>query len=194
MKRTANLPVLVLGLMVIAACGCGEQRPEGFPALYSATITITQDGANLAGATVALFPEDTALSRWPVGGVTDENGKTRLVTYGKFEGAPAGKFKVIVNKTVSEGDPIPKAPGQYASAEERAAYDRAIKTGSYELFQVVAEEYRTADKTPLSLEIAPGGENAVVLDVGAAVKEKDLQASATSGSPGGEYVPMGGAK
>ncbi|NLZ03172.1 MAG: carboxypeptidase regulatory-like domain-containing protein [Pirellulaceae bacterium] len=175
----------------MAAAGCGEQRPEGFPTLYPATITITQDGANLAGATVSLFPEDSTLSRWPVGGMTDENGMARLITYGKFEGAPAGKFKVMVNKTVSEGDPIPEVPGQYASAEERAAYDRAIKTGSYEVFQVVAGEYRTADKTPLMVEIAPSGENAIVLDVGAAVKEEDIQASATQG---GEYVPMGEAK
>lgn len=191
MKRTASLSVLTLGLLAMSACGCGEQRPQGLPELYPASITITQGGENLAGATVSLFPEDTAISRWPVGGVTDESGKARLVTYGKFEGAPAGKFKVMVNKTVSEGDPMPDPPGPKASAEERAAYDRAIKTGSYEVFQVIAAEYRTANKTSLMVEIAPNGDNAIALDVGQAVKEKDIQASATGGAQGGEYVPMG---
>lgn len=192
MKRTANLSALVLGLLVMVACGCGEQRPAGLPELYPTTITITQGGANLAGATVTLFPEDTALSRWPVGGLTDENGKASLVTYGKYQGAPAGKFKVMVNKTVSEGDPIPEAPAQHASPEERAAYDRAIKTGSFEVFQVVAEEYRTAARTSLSVEIAASGPNEFTLDVGEAVKEKDIQASATGSDS--EYVPMGGTK
>jgi len=194
MRKTAGLSVLVLGVLVMGVSGCGEQLPPGLPELHPTTITITQGGENLADATVSLFPEDTALSRWPAGGVTDQNGKATLKTYGKYSGAPAGKFKVMVSKTVSEGDPIPDPPDQNASAEERAAYDRAIKTGSYEVFQVVAEEFRTADKTSLTVEIAAGGSNDFTLDIGEAVKEKDVQASATGGGDGADYVPMGGAE
>lgn len=190
MRRTASRTAGVLGLLLTGICGCSEPLPEGMPELYPAKITITQDGESLPGATVSLYPEDSALTRWPVGGVTDQNGTATLVTYGKYPGAPAGKFKVMVNKTVSEGDPIPEPPAQNASPEERAAYDRAIKTGSYEIFQVVAAEYRTADKTPLAIEVTADGENAFDLDIGEAVKEKDVQASAT-GSGGAEYVPMG---
>lgn len=190
MRRTARRMLGAFGLLTIGICGCGEPLPEGMPELYPTTITITQDGEKLAGATVSLFPEDPALTRWPVGGITDDNGTATLVTYGKYQGAPAGKYKVMVNKTVSEGDPIPEPPAQDASPAERAAYDRAIKTGSYEIFQVVAEEYRTANKTPLTVDIAANGENAFPLDIGASVKEKDVQASAT-GSGDAEYVPMG---
>ncbi|MFG0262836.1 MAG: carboxypeptidase regulatory-like domain-containing protein, partial [Novipirellula sp. JB048] len=75
------------------------------PELYPATVTITQEGDGLADATVTLYPEDPALRRWAVGGVTDENGTATLRTHVKFPGAPAGRFKVMVNKTVTEGDP-----------------------------------------------------------------------------------------
>jgi len=189
MKSTVSLQMLVLGLLMGGVCGCSEKRPEGMPDLYRTTITITQAGEPLGGATVSLAPEDSVLGRWPAGGVTDEEGRVSLTTYGKFEGAPAGGFKVMVNKTVSEGDPIPDPPERNASQEERAAYDRAIKAGSYEVFQVVAGEYRTADKTSLEIEVTSDGENTFALDVGAAVKEKDVQASAARG---GGYVPMGG--
>lgn len=193
MKRNWNLYALMLGLLVVSVCGCSEDRPEGFPELYPTTVTITQDGEKLADATVTLFPEDTSLSRWTVGGVTDSNGKVTLNTYSQYEGAPAGSFKVIVTKTETEGDPIPETPGPNSSSEERAAYDRAIKTGSFQVFQVVAAEYRAAGTTPLTVEITSGGPNDFPLDIGAAIKEEDIQASATSGGVSDEeYVPMGG--
>ncbi|QDS95209.1 hypothetical protein FF011L_40020 [Roseimaritima multifibrata] len=170
--------------------GCGELRPDGFPDLYPVTLVVTQDGEPLADAMVSLYPENSSLTRWPVGGMSDASGNVELVTYGKYEGVPAGIFKVMVNKTVHEGDPIPESPAADASPAERAAYDRAIKTGSRESFQVVQKEFRTADKTSLTVTVSPDAENSYTLDVGAAVKEKDQQASAVGGGSA-DYVPMG---
>lgn len=177
--------------MTLLFTGCGDSRPEGMPDTYPASITITQAGAPLADATVVLYPEDSTLTRWPVGGTTDEQGTATLMTSTQYEGAPAGKFKVIVSKSVTEGDPYPKHPGQGATREEINDYDRALKTGKFEVFKVVAEEYRTAGTTPLSVEVASSGDNMFSEDLGDAVKEIDVQASATS--KGDEsYVPMDG--
>ncbi|EMI17963.1 hypothetical protein RMSM_05108 [Rhodopirellula maiorica SM1] len=181
----------VMMTTVLLINGCGESRPDGMPELYPATVTITQAGNPLSDATVTLYPNDSALRRWTVGGRTDATGTATLTTHTKYDGAPAGSFKVMVNKTETEGDPIPKHPGANATQDQLAAYDRAMKTGSFMVYQVVAEEFRTAGNTPLSIEITADGENAFIEDIGEAVQELDEQASATGGA-GGDYVPMGG--
>lgn len=186
-KRCVPFSVL-LGILA-SVIGCNEPRLEGMPDTYPTSITITQDGAPLAGATVVLYPEDSSLTRWPVGGITDEQGKADMMTSSKYAGAPAGKFKVIVSKTVTEGDPLPKHPGQGATRDQINEYDRALKTGKFEIFKVVEKTYRTAGTTTLNVEVSAAGENNLTHDVGKAVKEPDVQASATSAA---DYAPMGG--
>ena len=190
MNTYGALSLAGAALMLLSVGGCGDSRPEGMPELYPTTVTITQEGEPLADATVSLYPENSELARWPVGGKTDENGEAVMTTFAKYPGAPAGTFKVAVNKTVTEGDPVPEHPGRDATPEEIAAYDRAMKTGSFEAYRVVAEEYRTAGTTPLTVEVEAGGENNFTKDVGPAVKDLDEQASATG--QGDDYVPMGG--
>lgn len=193
--RTLNgkwyLPVGILLATLAVATGCSEPRLEGMPETYPTSITLTQDGTPLAGATVVLFPEDSSLTRWPVGGTTDEQGKAEMMTSTKYAGAPAGKFKVIVNKTVTEGDPYPTHPGVGATRDQINEYDRALKTGKFEMFKVVEQQYRTASTTTLNVEISASGENNLTEDVGKAVKDLDVEASATS-SGDANYVPMGG--
>lgn len=185
----ASVGVALVALLSVA--GCGETRPDGMPETYPTSIIITQDGAPLAGATVVLYPEDSTLTRWPVGATTDETGTAKMTTSTKYAGAPAGKFKVIVNKTVTEGDPVPKHPGKDATREQINEYDRALKTGKFEIFKVVEQKYRTAGTTPLSVEVAASGENSFTEDVGKAVKETDVQASAMADDDP-EYIPMDG--
>ncbi|WP_150122490.1 hypothetical protein [Rhodopirellula islandica] len=187
--RTWSGAVGLLLALTLAFTGCGDSRPEGMPETYPASITITQDGVPLADATVVLYPEDSSLTRWPVGGTTDEQGTAALVTSTQYEGAPEGHFKVIVSKNVTEGDPYPKHPGQGATRDEINEYDRALKTGTFEVYKVVAKEYRTAGTTPLKVEVTSSGENLFSEDLGAAVKEIDVQASATSKGDA-SYTPM----
>lgn len=180
-----------LGLLVLTA-GCGEPRPEGLPELYPVTLTITQDGAPLADASVTLFPQDSALARWPSGGQTDASGNVQITTFAKYPGAPAGTFKVTVTKLVTEGDPLPTHPGRNATREQIVEYDRAMKTGSFQAFHVVSAEHRTPNTTPLSIDVSSSGPNTITLDVGAAVKERDSSGGAGSGA-NQEYQEMGGA-
>lgn len=181
---------LASGCLLALAIGCGDPRPEGMPELYPATITVVQDGSPLPGAAVTLLPQDAALTRWPVGGTTDDSGAVKLHTYSTFPGAPAGTFKVTVSKTVTEGDPLPKHPGIDATREQLSAYDRAMKTGKFEVFQVVAAEHRSPSTTKLSVDVTSSGPNEFTLDVGPAVKEKEANASASARSTE-EYRPMG---
>jgi len=181
---------LVSACLLALATGCGEPRPEGMPELYPATVTVMQDGNPLPGAAVTLLPQDAALTRWPAGGTTDESGAVKLHTYSTYPGAPAGTFKVTVSKTTTEGDPRPTHPGVNATPEQLRDYDRAMKTGKFEVFQVVAAEHRMPSTTQLSIEITPSGPNEFILDLGPAVKEKEANASASARSPE-EYRPMG---
>ncbi|WP_372721103.1 hypothetical protein [Novipirellula sp.] len=188
-KSVLMASVLMASALLVS--GCSEPRPDGMPELYPTSIAIMQNGTPLSDATVTLYSDDAALRRWAVGGRTDDAGTATLMTHTKYPGAPQGSFKVMVNKTETEGDPIPKHPGADATPEQLADYDRAMKTGSFQVIQVVAEEYRTAGSTPLRIDITADGENAFSEDIGEAVKEVDEQASAT-GAAAGDYVPMGG--
>ena len=63
--------------------------------------TFRLDGKPLAGATVTLHklnPETEKWSSW-ADGLTDARGETKLSTYAKFDGVPAGKYAVTVVKT-----------------------------------------------------------------------------------------------
>lgn len=181
---------LMSGCLFVLATGCSEPRPEGMPELYPATITVTQEGTPLSGAAVTLIPQDAALTRWPVGGTSDDAGVVILHTYSTYPGAPAGTFKVTVNKTTHEGDPIPTHPGPNATPQQLREYDRAMKTGKFEAFQVVAAEHRMPNTTKLSIDVSPSGPNTFTLDVGPAVKEKAANTSASARITK-EYRPMG---
>lgn len=181
----------LLLLAAVAFTGCGEPKPEGLPTLYPATIKVVQDGKPLEGATVTFVPEDASLTRWPIGGDTDAEGVVKLNTFHKYAGAPAGKYKVTVNKSVTTGDPKPVHPGENATFEQLQAYDKAMKTGKFEVFKVVAPKFRIANTTTLNVEIQASGGNSATLDVEGAVKEKDAAASRAGGKSDDSSREMG---
>jgi hypothetical protein len=95
---------IVVGLfflfLFVFICGCNwrHNKPEGFPErLYSCEITVTQDGTPLKGAFVELFNQDENKKNWGTSGISDEKGKVKIYTYGKWKGAPEGLFNVTIN-------------------------------------------------------------------------------------------------
>lgn len=182
--------LLLIGPALIGLVGCGEPHPDGMPALYPASVIIMQDGKPLPDATVTLVPTDSALTRWPVGSVTDATGKAKLKTYAKYDGAPAGSFKVTVNKSETSGDTKPVHPGAKATPQQLSQYDRAMKTGSFQVTRVVAPKFRLPTTTTLSIDVSANEPNEFPLDVGAAVSEKDTASSSKPGAAA-EYRPMG---
>lgn len=93
---------LMLTIVSFIGCGKGDSRPKDLPPLFPCVVMITQDGQPLGGATVSFEPVDTANAKYQASSVTDETGKAVATTYG-FNGIPAGKYKVCVWKTLTEG-------------------------------------------------------------------------------------------
>ena len=153
--------VALLFPFFLSIAGCGPELPEGMPKLYPCTLTITQDGKPLEGASVILFSMDPNISKWASNGVTDSSGNVVMKTQGKYDGAAAGDYKVLVTKIIVE-------EGVVLQAETETTPEKSIpgKTFSY-----VEQQYGDPLKCPLTLTVSTG-KTTETLDVGKYVKEE----------------------
>ena len=132
------------------------------PALHPTALTFTQGGTPLADASVTLSPNDASLSQWAIGGVTNNNGVVNIQTNG-FNGAPAGTFRITVNKTETEGAAAPTT--------EPVDHDApVVDPTNVRSFHVVAVEHRSLATTQLTVEVT-SGRNAETFDLGPAVRD-----------------------
>lgn len=149
--------------IVVCLSGCaGEKLPPGMPKLNrDACIKVLQDGKPLEGANVSLRPDDKGMT-WGVGGKTDAQGIAQLWTHGKYQGAYAGTFKVVVSKNFNEGE------AEYTAAltrnDEKAAAAIKVKSFSY-----VEDKFGSESSTPLKVEITSTSK-IVEVDASPAVK------------------------
>ena len=153
MKR---MKMILLGLVLVAPLmsGCGKQSlPEGLPKLYPLTLDLLQEGEPLVEATVSLYPVGST-STWSSGGFSDQNGHAVIVTHGGFDGAPVGKYKVAIVKSVVEGAP--------ESMDDQ---------GNSHSFSLVEDKFTKRTTTPLEIDVQPE-KNILRLEVGKAVKNK----------------------
>ncbi len=110
--------VFVVGILAALLPGCGGAAPpDGLPELHPFELSVSQGGTPVEGVSVQLVPEDRANSRWACGGATDAEGKVFVKTLGKFEGAPAGSYKVTFYKAILED----MSPG--VSADDPSAFE-----------------------------------------------------------------------
>jgi hypothetical protein len=143
--------------------------PDGMPPLHPTKITIKQEGSPLAGATVSLVNAADPHYRWVVGGRTDANGLCQINTHGQYPGAPEGKYKVIVYKTITLESETRQQPIPSDTQAARAYYDKiATEEKSYDIVDI---KYKKADTTDLEIEIKRGS-NIQEFDVGRAVKQE----------------------
>jgi predicted phosphodiesterase len=106
MKKDAPLiaNVLLDGILP-ADLEVTDTEEPGFPRkqlpTHPAAGVIRLDGRPLAGATVTLHFLNPETERYTAtaDGLTDARGEVKFSTYGKFDGAPAGKYAVTVVKT-----------------------------------------------------------------------------------------------
>lgn len=108
---------LALNLTSLAGCSRG-----GRAAVYPAEGQVVLDGKPLAGAQVVFYPQGTKDGETiPSRAQTDEQGRYRLSTYEKEDGAPEGQYDVTVVHYRARQDgsgfvPGPNAlPTKYAS-------------------------------------------------------------------------------
>lgn len=136
MKKILLVSPLLLCVALIV--GCGPKRPPGLPDLVGCVLTIQyEDGSVVDNAIVSLAPEDDNLRQWSISGTTNASGVVTIYTNGDLVGVPAGKYKVVVQKT------------EVAPTGQKDEYGDPI-TASRSL---IAEEFSNSGKTPLSLEV-----------------------------------------
>jgi len=161
MKQSLTL-FSCLSILLIAGCG-GAERPAGMPPLHPTTLTFTQGGVPLAGASVTLSPQDAANTQWSLGGATDSKGVLNVQTQG-FNGAPEGTFKIAVTKTETEGTAAATESSDLGGASPAAG-------GGSKSFHLVEAKYRSTGTTDLVLEVT-AGRNSQTFDLGPAVREE----------------------
>ncbi|MDR2168711.1 MAG: carboxypeptidase-like regulatory domain-containing protein [Planctomycetaceae bacterium] len=159
--------IVVLPFLMFVSCG-GEPIPQGMPKLYPAKVTIVQAGKKLDGATVTLYNNDNPQSQWVVGGLTDSNGVCTLKTLGKFNGAPAGKYKVAVEKITITGKVTSKQPDM---SDTKALEEYYEKKNNEKYYNNVNLKYKLLTTTDLEIEIITG-KNEKTFDVGEPINEE----------------------
>jgi hypothetical protein len=105
---------------------------------------LDKDGKPIADALVRLVSVGEPLP-FAMIGKTDADGKTKITVNGKLDGAPAGKFRVLVAKNVgfdkTEGIPKPQ-PGTVVDVESELIRHTNIIYGNDKL-------------SPLEIEVLP---------------------------------------
>jgi hypothetical protein len=144
---------LLISVTLISGCGNNNSRPKDLPALYPCKLTITQDGQPLAEATVRFVSVDGG--KWNPVAFTDTAGHVEMNTY-SFNGVPAGKYKVLIEKEVREN-----------IVEEKNAVTGITEEKSYTLYRIVDKKYTDAATTPHEIEVTgKGGKTEQTFDVG----------------------------
>ncbi|MDR1268941.1 MAG: carboxypeptidase-like regulatory domain-containing protein [Planctomycetaceae bacterium] len=152
---------ITLSIFVSIIAGCGDKsRPSDLPPLYSCTVTVTQDGQPLEGATIRFDSVDSAGAKYQAAAVSGADGTASMKTYG-VQGSPVGKYKVVVTKIVSEST-------EY-KLNESTGKEEPVNSKRY---RFVEPQFTSAETTPLEIEITGNEKNVIkTFDVGKAVKE-----------------------
>lgn len=179
-KSVLRLSVVVMFGVALCTFGCssGPKKPAGMPTLYPTEITVSSESGPLADAIVTLLPADGSRLQWGSGGRTNASGVARIKTHGQFDGAPEGKFKIVVKKTESQGD---APPPMGTDAESQRVYEEYMKSGkTQKFFNVIDAKYNTAKDSPLEVEVTNQKLNTAAVSVGALVKIEMKSSSATA--------------
>ena len=144
LMRTRGVHLVALLSVVLIGCGGkGTRQVRG---------VITLEGTPVAGATVLFMPDGQDEGR-PASGFTSSDGTFRLTTYKPDDGAPPGKYRVLIQKTEAAKDP---------GAAERAALERAKdkieeKSRQKSRKPALPEAYLRFDTTPLRCSVPVTG-------------------------------------
>ena len=160
--------MILLGISgcLFAFVGCSAQKtPDGMPALYPCTVLLAMDGRPLDEASVTLHPMEEG---YTAGGTTTTAGMVEIMTGGKYQGVPLGKYKVTVTKTVLVFDPgfepenIKINPSGDEVQDRKARF--LIAQDHSKHVPLVAPIFFSRDDTPLEIEVT-AGKNRFVFDV-----------------------------
>ncbi|MDR2754742.1 MAG: Ig-like domain-containing protein [Planctomycetaceae bacterium] len=163
--------LLFFSFSVSFLSGCGSKRvqPDGMPTLYHCSIQITQNGQPLTDAIVSLHSTSENFP-WTINGRTNENGQAEIFTHGYFKGAPAGDFKVTVDKLETVVPPLPDVMPT-SESELAKLYDKREKeTKEYQLVDI---KFTQAESTPFSINVNKKM-GVISLDIGTTNNQNNL--------------------
>ena len=80
-----------------------------------------------------------------------------MLTYG-YPGAPAGKYKILVSKTIED---------DFVYGLNEYGEQAVVSSNKY---QMVDSDYSKADTTPHEVEVATKGKTQTTIDVGAPIR------------------------
>ncbi|MGL4594780.1 MAG: hypothetical protein ACRCUY_08650 [Thermoguttaceae bacterium] len=171
---------LISGALLLLL-GCSkEQRPKDLPPLEPTIIQVMQGGKPLADAIVSLKSEDDPNFAWGAVGRSDASGNATVAAKGMYNGAVAGRYKVVVSKfeMASMPDPYADAPdiktdfeayqGWLMKNEAKIAAAQRKEPKSYTLIDPI---FASRDTTTLSVEITKG-KNRHTVDVGQPIRKE----------------------
>ena len=139
---------LTLIVVITAALGCGSDAPKGPEKLSTTPVDgiVTLKGLPAAEVSISLHHSEGKVAPR---GISDKDGKFSIATYGKDDGAPAGKYKVTaaknMTKEISPGVLAPPPPGGFKSD--------------------IPTKYESVNTTDISVEIKAGEKNWLKIDL-----------------------------
>lgn len=166
----------ILFLFVSCVCvSCTQPKPAGMPELIPFEIKVTQEDKPLGGAYVRLKGEKTPHL---VDGVTDSNGVAKLMTQGKYRGAPVDQYTVTIKKEV-------ETPSKYSTSppddeDLLAQWEKDCAEEYRPTHNYVDKKYGDESTSGLTVSIATKG--MFVFDVGKAVDDITIP-KGTASSP-----------
>lgn len=143
---SARAVMVSIGVLTAAIAGVGcSTRPANRPATYAVSGVVQASGSPVEGATVCFQGKEQGARS--ATGLTDAQGRYRLTTFTRGDGAPPGDYRVIVFKyketptVVAEGEYSPptgpepppqhELPPKYATANT-SGLEATVGTSSLE--------------------------------------------------------------
>jgi hypothetical protein len=143
-RRGALSSLLVIAVLAAGCSGGSDRWSEKRPKLSQATGQVLYNSEPLADAVVTFHADGEP---WLVYGRTDAQGRFELSTqaYGAGTGAPAGNYRVTVEKK------------QVTDSGASGPDDEGLP--EIEEISLVPETYGRPGQTPLTAEVTSGGQN-----------------------------------
>lgn len=142
-------------------CGCSG-GDDGRKEVFAASGTVTLSGKPVSGASISFSPIDGQ----PVAiGKTDESGVFHLTTYAWEDGAAAGKFNVMITKSVAAPAAASGGHGAMAAGGPPPSHDAKTSRGLGGSKSELNVKYSSRDTSGLKAEVTSSGTNDFTFDL-----------------------------